>query len=83
MSEVPEIKLGDHRCSAERGNEIYVRVDGIPTWRAAQWEERCDYLCSRDGMKALPFHVLRPILGEGEIVRETVERVVGIVTIRA
>lgn len=64
-------ELGDYRVGISH-IEVYILVDGQPNWRAATWEWR----------NQEPFlrWVPTPILGENEVLMETEEGPIEIVT---
>ena len=73
------LQLGDYRV-ANHHEEIYILVDGKPQWREFEWHDRADYLYLRNGRTPLPYWVPTPILAENEVLRETVEGPVEILT---
>lgn len=66
-----EPQLGDRRAGTNH-IEVYILVDGTPTWRAATWEWRNQ----EPFLRWVPI----PILGENEVLMETVEGPVEILT---
>jgi hypothetical protein len=69
-------KLGDYRFSATYDTEVYVLVGGAPMWRAAQWENVNEFRSDTQDIR----WVARPILAENEVLVETVDRAIEIVT---
>lgn len=67
-------QLGDYRFSATRAAEVYILVDKKPEWREFEWQDRADYLYLRNGRTPCPYWVVRPVLGDGEMLVESIDR---------
>lgn len=78
MTNLPN--LGDIRLSPVRVEEMCIEVDGVPSWREMVWETCDDPFRSRVGIDLDPYRVAVPILLENEVLKETIDGSMWIVT---